>query len=116
MVTQTQPLKIYIDGELVADEPEQQTPTKADYLRASLKLELKMLAYDLRYRTHYRQIRHELVREARDKTFEQSIGLVRDKKIEQKLKNGSRLTCERCGKTLTGHRTRWCSDTCSKSK
>lgn len=42
-----------------------------------IKLQTRMLTYDVLHGTEYRRIRNQLVREERNRLFEQSIGLSR---------------------------------------
>lgn len=47
---------------------------------SAAKLEVRMLAFDALHGTHYRQIRHDLMAQAKREKFERSIGLVAIKK------------------------------------
>ena len=50
---------------------------KAPEYENSLRLQAEMFAYDLLHGTSYRQVRNRLMREQRNRQFEQRLGLVR---------------------------------------
>lgn len=73
-------LEIRVDGQLVTPSHVEalQTAFKSttQQFTANVRMQARMALYDLTHGTEYRRIRNELVRQKRNREFEQSIGLV----------------------------------------